>query len=243
MERSESIAALAAALSAAQGQFKAAQKSRTNTFLKNKYATLDDIIAVVREPLHKNGLSFIQPLTGTGDGFEIETILIHESGEWLSCKSAIPNWAAKGVNELQKFGGALTYMRRYMLSSMLGVSSDEDADGNGARSSGKKKAVKKAAEKVEPKAKAVSGGAKESTPAKKKSDPLPPEQWASIKPPAEYVDLWGGEMWRLIGYKAKQHALNVLTNFNPQNVGEAWGHLLEHQKSKLLEPPAEELKF
>lgn len=78
---------------------------------------------------------------------------------------------------------------------------------------------------------------------KAQSGTLPPEQWPDIDPPTEYIDLWRGEMWRLIGYQAKQHALNVLKQYDPQDAGEAWGYLVEHQKSKLPEPGAGALAF
>lgn len=132
MDHSETISELTTALAKAQGAFASVQKSGQNPQLHNKYATLDDVITAIRKPLSDNGLAFIQPLTSNGAGFILETVLMHTSGEWLSCAAEMPIWAGnKAVNELQAFGGALTYMRRYMLASLLGVNSDEDADGNG----------------------------------------------------------------------------------------------------------------
>lgn len=155
MKRSETINNLTTALAQAQGAFKPAIKSGTNPHLKNRYATLDDVIAAVREPLQKNGLSFIQPLTGDGEEYLLETILFHESGEWIGCESVIPSSAGnRGVNELQAFGGSLTYMRRYMLTALLGISSDEDKDGNGNKPAQKKTPAKKASAKQKPAAQA-----------------------------------------------------------------------------------------
>ena len=151
MKRSESIINLTVALAQAQGAFKPAIKSGANTHLNSRYATLDDVIAAVREPLCKNGLSFIQPLTGDGEEYLLETILFHESGEWICCESVIPSSAGnRGVNELQAFGSSLTYMRRYALTSLLGISSDEDKDGNGSKPEQKKTPTKKAPEKQKP---------------------------------------------------------------------------------------------
>ena len=132
MQTSESIKELTAALAKAQGEFDAVSKTGHNPFLKNTYATLDDIIGAIRGPLSKHGIAFMQPLTGNGEGFVLETVLMHESGEWLSCAANVPsNAGSKGTNELQSFGGALTYMRRYMLSALLGINAEEDTDGNG----------------------------------------------------------------------------------------------------------------
>ena len=133
MQHSENIAELTAALAQAQGEFKPVKKSGNNPFFKSEYATLDDVIAAVREPLSKHGLSFVQPLTGTDEGFHLETVILHSSGQWLSCSTPIPDTGdQRGTNTLQAFGISLTYMRRYMLTAMLGINAETDVDGNGS---------------------------------------------------------------------------------------------------------------
>jgi hypothetical protein len=138
MNHSESIDQISAALATAQAAFQPVKKSRKNPHLGNEYATLDDVITAIKDALGKNGIAFLQPLTSTEAGVALETVLIHTSGQWLSTSAVIPTLAGnRGVNELQAFGGALTYMRRYMLAAMLGVSSDDDEDGNGDRKDAK----------------------------------------------------------------------------------------------------------
>jgi hypothetical protein len=134
MEHSETFVELTKALAQAQGDFPPVPKSRTNPHLKNKYATLDDVINTIRAPLKAHGLSFVQPLSnGTDGAVVLETIIMHESGEWISTTAHVPAMGEnRGVNELQSFGAALTYMRRYMLTAMLGISSEEDGDGQKA---------------------------------------------------------------------------------------------------------------
>ena len=69
---------------------------------------------------------------------------MHTSGQWMSATvSVIPMAGNKGTNEVQVFGSALTYMKRYALAAMLGVAGDEDDDGNSAT-------VKKAERKPRP---------------------------------------------------------------------------------------------
>ena len=145
MDMSESISKLTAALAKAQGEFKAVPKMGHNPFLKNDYVRLDDIIAAIRGPLSQNGIAWTQPLTGNGDGLVLETLLLHESGEWMSCSAPIQSQAAKGLSNLQSFGVALSYMRRYMLTTMLGINSGDDTDGNDDKKSDKKPAKKHAA--------------------------------------------------------------------------------------------------
>jgi len=148
MQRSESITELTKALVAAQGEFKPAIKSKTNPLLHSKYATLDNVIEAVRDALKAHGLCFVQPLSNGDEGNPLlETIIIHESGESFSTSAHIPAMAGnKGVNDLQAFGSALTYMRRYMLASMLGISSEEDSDGGRPKA---KTVVAKATEPIE----------------------------------------------------------------------------------------------
>jgi hypothetical protein len=129
MDMSESIKTLTAALAKAQGEFKAVPKLGHNPFLNNDYVQLDDIIDAIRAPLSQNGIAWVQPLTGDSDGLVLETLLLHESGEWMSCSAPIQAQATKGLSNLQSFGVALSYMRRYMLTTMLGINSGDDNDG------------------------------------------------------------------------------------------------------------------
>ena len=165
MDMSESISKLTAALAKAQGEFKAVPKLGKNPFLKSDYVRLDDIIAAIRGPLSKNGIAWTQPISSDASGLVLETLLLHDSGEWMSCTAPIPQHSAKGLSALQGFGVSLSYMRRYMLTTMLGINSGEDTDGNGdddkkpAKSAAKKPArkapAKKAAQKKPPAAKAA----------------------------------------------------------------------------------------
>ena len=130
MKMSETIAELATALSKAQGQIDAALKGSTNPHFKSKYADLNSLREAIREPLSVNDLSVIQ-LPRTTDGFvEIETMLMHKSGEFISEVLQMPY----GQNSPQAIGSALSYCRRYSLSSILNLSADDD-DGNAATES------------------------------------------------------------------------------------------------------------
>lgn len=91
-----------------------------------KYATLDDILTVVKPILAKHKLALIQPLTGEG----LETIIMHESGQCIRETVSLPSMSEnKKMNAAQAVGATITYMRRYALSSILCISTDEDSDG------------------------------------------------------------------------------------------------------------------
>jgi hypothetical protein len=117
------------ALISAQAEFKTAIKDVSNTFFKSKYADLESIVAAVQPALTKHGLGFIQPVTTLSDGrMIITTTIIHISGQ--SIDSIYPVDPVK--KDPQGYGSAITYGRRYALSSMLGVVTGDDDDGNEA---------------------------------------------------------------------------------------------------------------
>ena len=127
MKSSETLSKLAPALVKAQAAMAGATKSAANPFFKSKYANLEEVIRVVKEPFAANGLCFIQnPVSGEGTA-GVETIILHESGEFISnefllkCSKADP----------QGMGSAITYARRYGLQSACGIPSEDD-DGNAA---------------------------------------------------------------------------------------------------------------
>ncbi len=128
MNKSDSIANLAKSLAIAQGQMGGAVKGKANPFFKSVYADLSSVVDAIREPLSANGLSFVQ-VTHPSERNEviIETVLMHESGEWLSGTLAMPVSKA----DAQGYGSAITYAKRYGLQGLLGVPSEDD-DGNAA---------------------------------------------------------------------------------------------------------------
>lgn len=130
MNKSESIGNLAKALATAQGEMKAAEMTATNPFLKNRYADLGAVIVAIKPVLSKNGLSVVQPVSGTGEFVTVTTLLMHESGEWIEEIISLPVGEARGKSQAQEAGSIITYLRRYSLASMLGVYADEDTDGN-----------------------------------------------------------------------------------------------------------------
>jgi hypothetical protein len=132
---SETTKYLAPALVAAHKALKPISKDGKNPAFRSRYATLDGIMETVRPALAAHGLAVVQgvvhPETGEGGrlvGIMVETRLIHTSGEWLA--SVVPVPVAKG--DAHGLGSALSYGRRYGISALLALSTDEDDDGNAA---------------------------------------------------------------------------------------------------------------
>lgn len=139
--------ALALALSKAQSEFPDIPKNCTVNYgnTKFKYADLSTIISATRPALAKHELSYVQ-LVELGN---LKTILMHSSGESIEANCPIPS----NLNKMQDLGSALTYARRYSLQSILGVSADDDIDGqdeNGAGVSLKQAKTKEDPKKASP---------------------------------------------------------------------------------------------
>lgn len=93
------------------------------------YAPLNEILETVRPILAKHRFSVVQ-MVGHEEGLvTVRTMLIHESGESLESTMALPPAEVKGTNEVQQMGASITYARRYMLTSLLGIAGEEDTDG------------------------------------------------------------------------------------------------------------------
>jgi len=133
MEKSESIKELATALNAAQATLQVAKKGSQNPYFKSKYADLLSVWDAARPALTENGLSVSQIGETDSEGRAyLETILLHTSGEWI--KGKLPLMMEKPSPQAQ--GSAITYARRYSLSAILGLCTEEDDDGEKAMSRG-----------------------------------------------------------------------------------------------------------
>lgn len=119
---------IASALAAAQMQMGKALKQSNNPHFKSKYADLGNVMDACLPALNAVGIAVIQP-TGEDDlGRYVETRLIHgDSNETLTCR--VPLIVNK--NDMQGYGSAVTYARRYGLMAMAGIAPEDD-DGNAA---------------------------------------------------------------------------------------------------------------
>lgn len=127
MQHSESIAALAKALAAAQGEIENAARNATNPHFRSTYADLAEIINTSRPVLARHGLAIVQFL-GMNDGrLTVETIITHESGEWMSGTAESP----MQKQDPQAVGSAATYLRRYALAAVCKMAQEDD-DGSSA---------------------------------------------------------------------------------------------------------------
>ena len=123
--QSETIGALAAALSKAQADITGALKDSSNPFFKSKYADLASCWDACRKQLAANGLSVIQTTQMTEQGLMLVTTLAHSSGEWIAGQMPV----LTKDNSPQGQGSGITYARRYALAAIVGLAQiDDDAE-------------------------------------------------------------------------------------------------------------------
>lgn len=128
MNRSETIVKLAVALAKFNSEVSSISKDAKNPFFKSEYVTLDKLILATREILQKNGLSILQmPLSKETGEIGIQTVLIHESGEFIESS---PLYMKPVKNDPQAAGSLITYLRRYSYQSILNLNTGEDDDAN-----------------------------------------------------------------------------------------------------------------
>ena len=122
---------LYSALAAAQGEMGKALKDTNNPHFKSKYADLASVCDACMPALSKHGIAVLQPAFDDESGRYVKTILVHGgSGETVECR--VPLIVSK--NDMQGYGSAVTYARRYGLMGMAGIAPEDD-DGNAAAKS------------------------------------------------------------------------------------------------------------
>jgi hypothetical protein len=122
---------LFAALAVAQAEMGPALKQSNNPHFKAKYADLGNVMEACLPALNRNGIAVVQPIGQDETGPYVKTILLHASGETMDyCRCPL----IVNKNDMQGFGSAVTYARRYGLMAMAGIAPEDD-DGNAAVSS------------------------------------------------------------------------------------------------------------
>jgi hypothetical protein len=140
MRTSESIKALAPALTAALGKLEGAAKNAKNPHFKNTYADLASVVDASREILAAQDLAVMQSPGLIVEGrLQLFTRVIHKSGEWIEGEFHMP--LAK--SDPQATLATLTYARRGALMAILGIPAVDD-DGETAVGRGEQKSPPRA---------------------------------------------------------------------------------------------------
>jgi hypothetical protein len=137
---SPDLAELNAALSKAQGEFEAVDKSASNPFFRSAYAPLPEVVKAAAPILTKHGLAVWQGADTDEKGELLWTVVLHSSGQYIGSAARMLPVPAKQYDKdgnvlaatAQDQGSAITYQRRYQYMAALGLVADEDDDGNAA---------------------------------------------------------------------------------------------------------------
>lgn len=128
METSPDIKDIASALIVAQGVMGKAKKDETNPHFGKKYADLESVWDACKTALQTAEIAVMQgPGMDDNGNVYVDTMLTHKSGQFIRTRTT-----AKPVRlDPQGVGSAITYLRRYGLTAMLGIVQEDD-DGNGS---------------------------------------------------------------------------------------------------------------
>ena len=132
--QSENTIDIDAALAKAQGTMEAAKLNKIVNFSGRtyKYADLCAVIEAIRKPLADNNLALTQTTEIREGGFVLVTTLRHGgSGQWIASEHPLPL-----AGKPQDLGSAMTYAKRYSITSLLCIAADEDDDGEAAQQNG-----------------------------------------------------------------------------------------------------------
>lgn len=140
LHHSDTIDELIGALCDAQAEYAVVKKDRTANIktqsgaqFSYSYATLAAVLEATRPVLNRHGIVIVQSpmVTGTDRGtvVRLDTRFVHKSGQWIGSVLSLP----LHNTDPQGLGSLLTYLRRYALSALAGVASEDDDDGHQAQ--------------------------------------------------------------------------------------------------------------
>lgn len=129
MDRSASLTTLLKQLNVARNQFpdiKKTKKANLGSY-SYSYADFGEIWRAVDPILSANQLTLLQILDCDNAHPTLTTVLSHDEGEFIQGTVPLPPYS-----DAQGMGAAITYIKRYALSALLGIVTEDDDDGQAA---------------------------------------------------------------------------------------------------------------
>ena len=102
-------------------------KDAENPFFKSSYASLENVLDVIKPVFLAHGIAVVQGSGASGTGINVITRLIHDSGQWMETDFPVP----LSKQDAQAAGSASSYGRRYGLKAMASLAEADD-DGSAA---------------------------------------------------------------------------------------------------------------
>lgn len=104
-------------------------ETKTGGRTKYNFATLAKIQKLVDPVLSQFGLSYTWKQEENGDKIKMTCIVKHEKGHHEETYLSAGNDTSGSKNAIQAMGSSVSYLKRYTLCNALGLSADEDDDG------------------------------------------------------------------------------------------------------------------
>tara|TARA_R100001460_G_scaffold77381_2_gene118351 strand:+ start:1698 stop:2447 length:750 start_codon:yes stop_codon:yes gene_type:complete len=150
----------------AQKEMRPAIKDAKNPRFNSNYTDITSVLNACMEALYSNNLAMTQPVEHKEMGMVVTTRITHITGEYI--ETSLPLIMLK--KDMQNLGAAITYARRYGLTTLLGIpEEDDDGNSNSTYNPPKQKA------KPKPKPKKAPQPKPEPKPEPKKTAPPKPE--------------------------------------------------------------------
>jgi hypothetical protein len=127
METSEKVDGVLGALFEVQQEIEGIPKDATNTYHKNRYATLESVLGVVKPVLNAHGLLIVQAPDVDEKGDVVVTTIWHVSTQQFIRTST--RAYCKKPDDPQALGSGITYTKRYAIVALLALPTIDD-DGN-----------------------------------------------------------------------------------------------------------------
>jgi len=129
--QSDDISEITTAIVSAKQAYTAIEKNKTVKVTTKSggsytfdYADLECVFNGINMAMFENELTITQLVNFDS----LVTILSHSSGQWL--RSFTP--LVRGNLSAQEYGSEITYMKRYAICAIAGVTAEDDDDGNAA---------------------------------------------------------------------------------------------------------------
>ena len=119
---------LFASIAKAQARISAVTKEGKNPHFRSSYVTLDSILNGPVKVFNEHGIAVVQMPSILDGKINIRTVLAHASGANIQSDLSLPC----ELGNPHKVGSTITYLRRFSLSSILGIAGESDDDGNAA---------------------------------------------------------------------------------------------------------------
>ena len=100
-----------------QSEIGTVSKDVRNPFYKSKYFDINSLIGQLQPLLEKHKLVLIQPITDN----KVRSVIVDLDGGSVESSMKLPD-----IQDPQKIGSAITYYRRYTLTSLLGLQAEDD---------------------------------------------------------------------------------------------------------------------